>query len=1314
MGVTNEMTSPADPLAFLAGGGEMGERIRTFNWSKTPVGAAADWPQSLKTAVRIILNSRYPMFVWWGRELINIYNDAYIPMLGARHAEALGQSAPDIWADVWPVVGPQTELVLNEGRATWNESVLLIMERYGYREETYFTFSYSPVPNDAGGVGGIFCAVIEDTRRVIGERQLALLRDLAAKTADARTWQEACAQSAEAMSANPRDLPFAMIYIVEPDGSGLSLAAASGIERGHPAAPEVVGLAEQTPWPFAAVLDGRDIVAVENLRAVGRAPLPTGAWPEPPTRAALLPLAATGQTGRSGVLVVGLNPLRMFDDGYRNFLTLVGGQIAASMASAQAYEEEKKRAESLAELDRAKTAFFSNISHEFRTPLTLMLGPVEDLLAQPDTDVTPATKGQLEIMQRNSLRLLKLVNTMLDFSRIEAGRIQAHYEPVDLATYTAELAGVFRAAIERAGLRLIVTCTPLPEPVYMDRDMWEKIVLNLLSNAFKFTLEGEIEIRLDATGGQACLTVRDTGVGIPAEEMPRIFERFHRAKETRGRTYEGTGRGLALVQELVKLHGGTVRAESVLHEGSRFTVTVPLGTAHLDPQRIGTPSDPAPSKMGAEAFVQEALRWLPDAERDDEPVWTQDDPAPTSGPLAHRSGDAHLQGPRPRILWADDNADMREYVRRLLGKRFEVEAVADGQAALEATRATLPDLVLADIMMPRLDGMGLLRALRSDAGLRDLPVILLSARAGEEARIEGMEAGADDYLVKPFSARELLARVESHVRLARLRREANKALRDSEKQLAAILEQLPVSVGVVDTDGRVTLANALWRAYIPQQLPSRDPERLPRWRAFSHDGTPIPPSDWPGARVLRGRSVSGMDFLHTRDDGHESWLRVSAAPFRDASDTLIGAICVMEDITARKQADLALQRAHDELEERVQKRTAELAEALETLRREMAERQRMQETLFQQEKLAALGTLLANVAHELNNPLAVAAMQLDTLQEEGGADAWTDDLEMLRQAVERCKGVVQSFLALARQQAPERHAVALNALIDDVLVLLGHAMEVDGITIERHLANNLPPVWADAHQLHHVIANLLTNAQHALRQTDSPRCLRLTTTATADRRQVTLEVQDSGPGMSEDVQRRIFDPFFTTKAQGEGSGLGLPLCRSIVEAHGGLIHLVSQPGDGTTVAVTLPAATPEVQVPEAAPEPGEPAQTTSTSILLIDDELGVQRALRRLLQRRGHEVTTAATGQEGLAALEAHSYGVILCDMRMPDLDGPGFYRELEQRHPHLLSRVIFLTGDVLNPEAQAFFAQVDRPRLEKPFKAQEVRQVIQQVIEAW
>ncbi|MFY0578187.1 sensor histidine kinase [Cystobacter fuscus] len=315
----------------------------------------------------------------------------------------------------------------------------------------------------------------------------------------------------------------------------------------------------------------------------------------------------------TGCLVAGVSVRRALDASYRAFYELLGNTVTTALTNVRAYEEEQKRAAALAEIDRAKTAFFSNVSHEFRTPLTLMLGPLEDSLADLQEPLSTGQRQRQQLIHRNGLRLLKLVNSLLDFSRIEAGRVQASYRPTDLSQLTVDLASAFESAMAQAGLTYVVTAPALPEPVYVDTDFWEKIVLNLISNAFKFTLKGSVEVWLTPLEGRVRLTVRDTGTGIPEAEMPRLFERFHRVETTRGRTYEGTGIGLALVQELVRLQGGSLRAESVEGRGSAFHVELPFGHAHLDPARIDSRDKPLGSQSLSSAFAEEALRWLPDA-----------------------------------------------------------------------------------------------------------------------------------------------------------------------------------------------------------------------------------------------------------------------------------------------------------------------------------------------------------------------------------------------------------------------------------------------------------------------------------------------------------------------------------------------------------------------------------------------------------------------------------------------------------------------------------------------------------------------------
>jgi signal transduction histidine kinase len=775
-GGSQEMHKPHETaLDFLSSGGELGGRMRDLDWSGTPLGPPCQWPHSLKTAVRIMLASQQPFWIGWGKELTYLYNDAYKAIIGGKHPWALGRPTSEVWREIWNEIGPMLDAALRGGEGTYVEAKLLFMERYGYREETYSTFSYSPIPNDDGSVGGIICANTDDTRRVIGERQLALLGELAASTANARTWHAACQRSAQALASNSRDLPFALIYGVEPENNTLMLAGICGIGSDQAAAPQTIQLDRPSPWPAADVLRTHEM-RLCDIQALFGSDLPKGVWDAPPTQAAVLPVHPSGETGRAGVLIVGLNPFRRYDDSYRQFLALVASQIGSAIANAQTYEAERQRAEALAQIDRAKTAFFSNVSHEFRTPLTLMLGSIQDLLA--DATAPVRTRERLDLAHRNALRLQKLVNSLLDFSRIEAGRVHASFEAVDLAVLTRDLASTFRSLIERAGLTFAVECPALSEPVYVDRDMWEKIVLNLLSNAFKFTLSGRIDVKLYSTQLRAVLEIRDTGVGVPSSELPRLFERFYRVEGTQGRTHEGSGIGLALVQELVKLHGGTIEADSQLGRGTRFRVEVRLGCAHLPAEQIKAPRSLYSKATAPEAYIQEALRWLPDASPhiSSPPDGIEKQDLGLDPRLAETSG--------ARILLADDNADMRAYLHGLLSRHYAVEAVSDGEQALAAALRDRPDLLISDVMMPRLDGFEMVQKLRADDALRDIPVILLSARAGEESRIEGLQSGADDYLVKPFSARELLARVGASLMLARVRQEAAEALRASEERLA--------------------------------------------------------------------------------------------------------------------------------------------------------------------------------------------------------------------------------------------------------------------------------------------------------------------------------------------------------------------------------------------------------------------------------------------------------------------------------------------------------------------------------------------------
>ena len=748
MGASSDSALPSHLRNAFERGGEMGGRMLELDWSTTALGLPAQWPPELQNAVATMLASRAQIVLFWGPQYCALYNDAYIVTMGSKHPAHLGRPGSEMWAEAWGVLQELFDGVRTHDGAFWAADHPFMLERHGFLEETYFDISYDPIRTTSGAVGGVFCIVSDTTARVLSERRVRTLSALGSRLGDSPDQAALVAEAQAVLAENAADVPFAALLLDD----------------------------EEIPGPVRAVIDAGKPGAVD-LRAV--------ADPPPAAAGEALVLPVGDGTGTAGALVVGVSRFLALDRGYRDFLELAGAQISRAVANLRAYEQERARAAALAALDQAKTNFFSNVSHEFRTPLTLILGPLEDLLDDPA--VPAGERERLETMHRNGMRLLKLVNTVLDFSRLESGRMRAAYRPTDLADYTARLASTFRSAAERAGLRLAVDAPALPEPVYIDREMWEKIVLNLLSNAVKFTAHGRIDVRVRADGGHAVLTVRDTGVGVPPEEQPLLFDRFHRVVGAWSRSHEGTGIGLALVRELAELHGGSVSAQSEVDRGSVFTVRIPFGTAHLPAERISEAATLIVSELEPRLYVEEA-HW-----------WTGEEPAVASLPGAVQDSR------RGRILLVDDNADLRDHVARLLRPHWDVTAAVDGRAALELARRDQFDLVLTDVMMPRLDGFGLMIALRADERTRDVPIVVLSARAGEEASVEGLTAGADDYLVKPFSARELIARVRANLDLGQSRRQIISRLRGLVDAAAAV-GTVRTTAEVLDVAARHVLA----------------------------------------------------------------------------------------------------------------------------------------------------------------------------------------------------------------------------------------------------------------------------------------------------------------------------------------------------------------------------------------------------------------------------------------------------------------------------------------------------------------------------
>ena len=1220
----------------------MGARMRAFDWDATRLGPPARWPQSLKTIVRVVLDSRFAMWMLWGEEKSFFCNDAYLPTVGLKRDWVLGAPADKVWAEIWHDIGPRIDRVLNDGLATWDEGLQLFLERSGYPEETFHTFSYSPVYDDNDRISGMLCVVVEDTDRAIGERRLRLLTALAAlPTSQADSVDSVGERLLRTLESGAADVPFAALYLADPSGEGARLAARTASLPGSYAPADIRFDDVDATWPVAEVVrENHECLVARVDDLVGAIP---SAWPEPVQQAVLLPLTGSGQARPLGALILGVSPRRRLDANYHGFLSLVSSQVSSRLADAQAHIDERRRSQALAELDRAKNVFFSNVSHEFRTPLTLMLGPLEALMGHEQ--LPEDTIDSLKLIQRNGLRLRKLVNSLLDFSRIEAGRVEATFQPTDLASLTRDIASVFRSAIEAAGLRLLVHCAELPEPVFVDREMWEKVVLNLLSNAFKFTFDGEIEVRLEAWGDGVRLGVRDTGVGIAAEGLAHVFDRFQRIAGTRSRTHEGTGIGLALVKELARLHGGSVDVTSELGRGSCFTVAIPFGSAHLPAERIDGAAARTSSTVDQSSFVDDVLRGQ--------------DPAPKKAALEPSWPDVALNKGAARILVVDDNADMRAYVARLLSPYWSVTTADDGLRALAAIEADMPSLVITDIMMPNLDGYGLIQAIRGNHATAALPVIVLSAQAGDEARASGLDRGADDYLVKPFSTRELVARVQSQLMRA-MARTVQEAL---DRRLADVFRNAPVGIALLRGPDHVfEFVNHEYRKLISDRQVLGLPIRSALAELEGQDVFELLDGVYTSAQPHVGRAFPAMLLDTTTGALEQHFFDFVYQPLLREDGTTDGiavvAFQVTELMVARRQAESA-NRAKDEF--------------------------------------------IAMLGHELRNPLAPIQTALALMRMQS-ADVAVKERGIIERQVQHMIRLVDDLLDVARVT---RGNIDLKRSVVELASVVGKAIETASPLLEQRrqlLKVDVPAtgltVSADPLRLSQVIANLLTNAAKF-----SDVGAEVSIEADCSDGFAMLRVRDYGQGMQPDELNNVFGLFVQgsqglNRPQG-GLGLGLAIARSLATLHGGTLFAESEgPGKGSVFHLNLPLAETQASDATTAPHVVTAVDGSGRRALVVDDNEDAATTIAMLLSTWGYSVQVAHDGPAALRLLERGIFDVGVLDIGLPVMDGHELARRIREQPGTGKMHLIALTGYGQEADHQRSFEHGFDSHLVKPVEA--------------
>lgn len=1196
---------------WLSGGGEIGKLIRSMDWSKTPLGPVQSWPQSLRTTISICLSSNFPTSIVWGEDMVQIYNDSYRPICGDAHPGSLGAKFWDTWESARPAVGAIIAKA-QTGSGSYLENLRMFLERKGYIEEAFMTFSFSPISNEQGEIGGLFHPITETTDRMLHARRTGVLRELGTRLNEAKTMADIYQAASHDVESYQLDLPYLAFY--EWEGEHAKLIVSYGITP-----EQLLGFEQATMDSLGISPFLLSALEIKHSEVESSAET-LGPYPELPQCAIILPFALPGQSRSLGFAVAAVSSRRALDEAYRSFYENLSQTYSAAISSVHALEQEQKRAEALAEIDRAKTNFFSNISHELRTPLTLMLGPIEDQLLRSDVDSEERQK--FDLIYRNGKRLRKLVNSLLDFSRIEAGRLHAKFSAGNLVQYSSDIASIFRSTVEKAGLSLDIESFEASESVYFDAEMWERIMLNLLSNAYKYTLNGSIKLSFEETPETLSVLVSDSGIGIPEQDLPKLFERFHRVEGARGRTYEGTGIGLSLVRQLMKIQGGDISVVSVEGQGTTFKATLMKGREHFNPEQIVDEKDRHDFSSDALLFLEEAESWQSAGQ---EAFEIKRERSFDAGSFKDPSLVDHNQ----TVLIVDDNSDMRHYVAGFLSKYFNVLVADNGDSAFAIAKEGKVNLVLSDVMMPGLNGFELLQAIRSHADIKELPVILLSARAGEEAKLEGLREGANDYLVKPFSSRELIARVASTLQISSMREETASLRANSNERLRSTFAQAAVGMVVLDLNANILDANTKFAeitGYSIDELKSMSVETLNK------------PEDWASNALQIADTLSGrthgfvVEKQLIRKDGTLCWVQNSISPVRNSAGEIDSLIVVSEDIRIRKESELV---ARDALHE--------------------AEKANRTKSMF-----------LANMSHEIRTPLGIIQGYIDLLnasqilpEEQQG---WID---IAKRNAQQLGIIIDDILDLSRVEADriELHKTRFELMefFQDIQSTFAHKAEEKGLklAISCENASGLS-ITTDRNRLRQILVNVIGNSikftfkgQVTLKYGFEK--------LGHDRERHSFRVLDSGIGMSRDDQLKLFQPFSqadaTINRSFGGTGLGLALSRNLAQLMGGQLRILySSPNEGSEFELEL-----ILNSLDRVADSGEKAilmvkgvkPLSGLKILLVEDSPDNQLLISRILKREGvQSVSTASDGVEGVEMAEKGDFDLVLMDVQMPRMDG--------------------------------------------------------------
>ncbi|QRW07342.1 protein-histidine kinase [Ceratobasidium sp. AG-Ba] len=1346
--------------------------------------------------------------LWWGPEYVLLYNDAYSQVIGHKHPYLYGQRASGGWAELWDTLGPRMKSLM-AGQALSKTDDLMFFHSLTAAKlpmETYHSWVWVPCADESGKVLGVLNYSIDTTPKVIATRRMDCLRELgssAMRSANRTEYYQAALTTLEQYPHELNSAPFAMFYSItlEPpsqdsgsaqdqssigsstDGnSSPRMVAVSaqrcgllGIPEDHPTAPNSITFSILTKRnsPSPRFFFGPSAV---DIPAQALAGTEKRGWGEHARQALVIPIIAGSGGVEVGygmgtcklVLILGVNSRRPYDSDYEGWIDVLGSSLGQIYAGVTAREADFLRAEQLAQLDAAKTHFFSNASHELRTPLTLIAGPINDALGE---STSPRVQEQLKLATRNVNRLRKLVDTLMDFSRVEAGRLEGHFRPVNLGSITADLAALFRSTIEKSAIQFYVECdVESKQLTYVDPELWEKIIFNLVGNAFKYTLSGRITVSIKYTDGFAVFSVSDTGVGIPPQDRSKICERFHRVASV-SRSHEGTGIGLALTKELVRLHGGTLSVISQTAEdspngdhGSTFAVRIPLGRAHLPDSHVHDEQvEHVSSYFGrdwsyARTFVEEVTQWT--AQSDSTPQTPSEGPESLPSLQGARVDPAIYFAKTDKILIVDDNSDMRTYMRQIFSRfctltavwnhwilaylafgpnavTFQVLTAKNGAEALEIAKAEVPNLILSDVMMPGTDGLQLIAALRSLSETSLIPVILVTAQAGVEGRVEGLLSGADDVVCKPFQSRELLARANLHTQLGKRRVELETKFNERTEELKIVTECSPVAFFRINSDREVVFANAKYYELTGQ---IRDLGSLDWTSSCSIQSTYLQEAInlWERAQYERKGGSINLQC------NNGVWVKAQVVP------TSLGIIGTLTDISAQKLYEES-QLAHAQEREMLAKRRAEEAD----------ERRRAQELLID----VTSHELRQPVSAILNSAQLIRSNLVDLREAMRANDgqlidrklvaALEDDIESL-DAVMQCglaqERIANDVLSLSRIQL---QVLAIHptefVLVDEVqniVSIFKNETKMKNIRLAVVLGDSLSKygvstVFADKARFAQIVTNLCSNAIRFTDLVQGERSIIITVNVspsapaegspcvpperepspnmlTSQQMFLYVSVADSGPGVHPDDVALLFKRFQQGTNSHEvfgGSGLGLFVSRQLTTLMGGRIDVSSEIGNGATFRIKA------LRRPSGIKDP----RHVGVHILITEDNQINQSVLNRQLTKAGCITTLASNGLEAIEricslaqhgdsrlAASHNSFDVILMDLEMPVMDGLTAVQEIRRMESSgTLPRrnlVVAITGNAREGHKQsALDAGMDMVFV-KPYKIDEILEQIASV----